>query len=301
MRIKLSPMLLWFLPIIPVACSSSAKNSQDTLWGYTKIDDMEGASNAIAWTPHPGGTPGFWYAETDCRYAYHISPPSYSSDPDGWTYAPLDTPYETFPGILSTHAARLRTTTAPLVGIWGANMNVDLAQPLDWDGGPERPRAADIDAGSTTDTQPCRNVTSRSFPGIPVDLTPYSGLTFWGKASILGEHTIRVYLIDRNSDPRGGICNSDDPNNESACYSGFWTPVFLTDSFARYEIRFNELLRDRWGYKPDPDVLDLANVYFLIFMVHAPNCAMSPDLVCAGGPAAMDFDFWIDDLYFVNR
>src|ERR1019366_2729331 len=261
-RVLLVPSLMACV----AACSSGKASSAVSEAGptpgtmYTKIDDMEGVSGFIEWTSQSGMTPGFWRTATDCTEGHRISPVFYFADPYGWSYAALPTPHETFPGIVSTHAARIRTTS-PLVGIWGANMGFDFAELPPFDGGPIWPPLMGIDAGAPAAGQPCRQGTTRDFNGGTVDLSAYSGITFWAMATMTGAKAVRVQLTDRNTDPRGGICNPVDPSNESNCYNGFLVEVAMTDSLTQYTIDFSSLQQDpSWGYRPDPDVLDLQHV-----------------------------------------
>jgi|SRR5450631_1164877 len=282
-------------------CSSGKASSDAASAGYTKIDDMEGTSGLIEWTSPPGMTPGFWWSATDCTESDRISPLPFFVNPYGWSYAALPIPHETFPGIASTHAARLRTIS-PLTGVWGANMGIDFAELPALAGGPIWPPPMGVDAAAPADGQPCIQGTSRDFNGGPVDLSSYSGITFWGMATMTGARTVRVQLNDRNTDPRGGICNPADPSNESNCYNGFRVEVAMTDSLTQYTVDLSSLQQDpSWGYRPDPDVLDLQHVYAMSFEVDLPNCSVSSNAKCAGGSPSVAFDFWIDDLYFVNK
>jgi hypothetical protein len=269
--------------------------------GYTKIDDMEGSSGFIEWTPPSDMTPGRWVTATDCTEADRIAPPPSSLDPNGWSYAELPAPYETFPGITSAHALRLRTLS-PLVDVWGANVTSDFAFPAGGDGGPDAEPPAAADAGPPAAGAPCMNGSSRQSPGVPVDLGAYSGITFWGMSGA-ADVNVLVQLQDQNTDPRGGICNPTDPTVETNCYNGFGHGVILTPVMTRYTIAFSDLIQDPyWGYHPDPDVLDSQHVYSLGFQFTASICANDSTIMCAGGQAPpASFDFWIDDLYFVQK
>ena len=109
-----------------------------------------------------------------------------------------------------------------------------------------------------------------------------------------------VQLFDVHTDPKGGNCNYTDPNSPDACYNGFATGIALTDTFAQYTIDFESLHQDPgWGYQPDPDVLDTQHVFQLIFQVNTPFCGQGE--MSVGGQHPVSFDFWIDDLYFVNE
>jgi hypothetical protein len=257
---------------------------------YTKLDDMEGAINQIAWPPPDGAMPGLWFSSADCTQADRISPTPYFVDPDAAVYAELPAHHETFPGVASTHAVRLRTT-APLVGVWGGNIAVGFAST----GRPSLPP-------TPANGAPCRQGTDTDFPSPTVDLTAYAGITFWAKAES-GARNLRVQLNDRNTDPRGGVCNAPDPYDESRCYNGFGTSIVLTPTFQRYTIDFSVLAQNLlWGFRPDPGVPDLGHVYSMNFQFDAADCMTSEASMCAGGASPpLSFDLWLDDLYFVNR
>ena len=112
---------------------------------------------------------------------------------------------------------------------------------------------------------------------------------------------MQVIVTDSHTDPQGGSCNYVDSNSPDYCYNGFATTIGVTDTFARYTVDFASLKQaPNWGYHPDPDVFDLHHVYELYFQMSAPTCY--PNEMCVGGaPPPVTFDFWIDDLYFVNK
>src|SRR5512140_472797 len=103
-------------------------------------------------------------------------------------------------------------------------MTVDLVTPPDSDGGTE----ASADAG--TENAGCPSpVNNRSHPD-GVDLSSYSGLFFWAKASSLvdgstGEQTIHVMVHDVNSEPRGQRCypapEADAEPDTQNCYNAY--------------------------------------------------------------------------------
>jgi hypothetical protein len=262
---------------------------------------MEGENGVIEWTPPDGMFSGAWFATTDCTEGDRISPLASSIDPQGWFYATYSAPQTTFPGVTSLHAARLRTTS-PLVGVWGAGMGFDFALLSQIGVGNPTPDSGAVDAGSPVVGQPCRQGSSRDFPGGTVDLSAYSGITFWAMAEGTGSKTIRVEFNDTNTDSRGGICNAADPSNESNCYNGFAIAVVLTDTLTQHTIYFSSLQQDpSWGYRPNPSVFDLQHVYQVLFEMLLPSCAAVANTKCAGGGPSVTFDFWIDDLYFVNK
>jgi hypothetical protein len=236
---------------------------------YTRIDDMEGTTDHIEWTP-PVGVGGSWLTTTDSAQFGSISP--IGCDPPTckfsmWSYAPVPTPYETFPGITSRHAARLRTTQ-PLVNTWGANMTFAFARQVD----------AGLGSG---------------VPPLLVDLSKYTGVTFWAMAAQnLDTATIAFLLNDKNTVPFGGAC-ADADGGTANCFSAFRTALDLTGTFKQYTIDFSTLAQASWGFHPVPDVLDLQHVSLLSFQVDTPGGASST--------SSLSFDVWIDDLYFINK
>ena len=287
-----------FLIVALLPCVSGCSDGKGPPTGYTKIDDMEEGGMLIEWAPPAGMVHGIWESFTDCTEATDISPPPYFIPSGGWSYAALPQPQETFPGITSTHAAHLRTTS-PLVGVWGANIAFDFAELPNADGGEIWPPQA-LDAG-VPDGPGCQNRTASDFVGGTVDLTAYSGFTFWGMADPTGVTGITIELDDRNTNPRGGICNVADPTGSGDCYNKFTVSIPLSRTLTRYTVDLSSLQQDpTWGYRPDPDVPDLQHVYGLAFTIKGPGCF--PHYMCAGGTAPpISFDFWIDDLYFINK
>jgi hypothetical protein len=183
---------------------------------------------------------------------------------------------------------------------WGANITVDLVQLSQVAGGLDGASSTDVDAGSALET--------------PIDLQSYAGLLFWAKASLSTERRIQVSVRDSNSDPRGVPGGPEDPickiptdggakvDSSQKCYNDFSTYLDLSNSFAPYRVSFAELWRDpTWGAWPDPYAPRLEHVYQIAFQVNAPKCVADENARCASNDVPLDFDFWIDDLYFVKR
>jgi len=281
------------------ACSGGKAQVDGVSAGYTKIDDMEEGGDRTEWAS-PGLTTGLWWTATDCPEYDNISPAWTGANPSDWSFAVIPAPHETFPGVVSKNAARLRTT-APLTGVWGAEMGFELGEVPGSDAGTSGVIAPD--GGGVDDAARCSFVLD--WKASTVDIGAYSGITFWAMADPAGAQNIRVQLSDRNTDPRGGVCNAGDPASVADCFNLFSTPVMLTDTFARYTIDFSSLQQAQtWGYRPDPDVPDLQHTFEISFAVDLPTCAASATSMCAGGadgPPSVSFDFWIDDLYFVDK
>lgn len=279
------------LALLTSACSTDSHGPGPA--GYTKIDDMEGPDTGATWASSGGASPLVWWTATDCTEVGRLAPPPYMLAAGGWSYAELPVPAETFPGVLSTHAARMRTLS-PLVGVYGANLGLNLADATNG--------VATYDGGIPTAGKPCRDGTSADFPATTVDLRPYRGLTFWARAGAPGAALIQVRVQDRSTDPRGGLCNAATPGNEADCYNDFRSVVLLTDTFTRYTVEFASMVQDpTYGFHPVPDVLDLEHVYSLAFQVDAPVCGADHDFMCAGGDSSLSFDLWVDDVYLVAK
>jgi hypothetical protein len=255
---------------------------------YTKIDDMEGTTGRIEWTPPGGALPGGWGSFADAQCDSLLPMPS--SAGGTWSYESLPAPYRPLPGITSTSAARLRTTS-PLINQYGAGMGVDFAVPARAAGAPAQAPGCVPSAELTLP------------PALPVDLTAYRGISFWGMATPgAGETRVLIEVDDNNTHPRGGRCDPKAPTNpQTACFNSFALEVNLTGAFQQYTLDFSQLKQGTWGYRADPSALDLAKVYALNFLVLTPGGACFAPARCAGDPPTLTFDIWIDDLYFVDR
>ena len=272
------------------ACSSPGAPRGSAEPVYTALDDMERDANRIAWTPAKpveGALPGRWvsYADVQCE---RLEPrPEWADGGSAFSHGELSEAHETLAGELSRRAARLRTTEE-LVNTWGAGMGFQFSEP---------PLGTD----TILVNRPCNGGTpDLEYPAAPVDLREYSGLVFWAKASETGATTLLVQFQDANTDPRGGACDPT-PNSAAACYNGFGVMLELEDSFERYEVAFSDLAQDPlWGHRPKPSRFDTEHVYGLYFQVDTPGGTCEQTIRCLGEPI-LEFDLFIDDLYFVKR
>jgi hypothetical protein len=234
--------------------------------GYTRIDDMEGT--AVPWTA-PAGASARWLTSTDHAQYSSLFPAPCTP----WSYAPVPIPYETFPGITSTHAARLRTVQPLGNGAFGATLGLPFGV-----------------QGDVADPRNCTPPDAGFRPLTPADLSAYKGITFWAKATQTpGTSTVYVQLEDNVTSPSGGVCVDSD-GGTSKCFDGFGVTLNLTDTFTQYTIDFSALAQAGWGLPSVSGAPDLKQVYLLIFDVDMPS-----------GASSLTFDLWIDDLYFVNK
>lgn len=297
--LRLSPGIVPLAMLAQVSCSTAAAPD------YTKIDDMEGEDGHIAWSPEgalsgsvPSGTvsSGFWTSSTDCKQARRILPEPYFLSPGGWTYDVVHPPYQTMPGTPpSTHAARLRTNdNETLQGVWGANMGFDFTS---------GPSGVTVGAGKSAGEEDCRQGSARDFDAVPVDLSAYSGFTFWAMASTGGRQSIRVQINNVSTDPRGEECTPAGAVSEKGCYNGFGKAFLLTDKFTQYWVDFSELRQDpTWGHDPSlKPFAPTSGSYSMNFEVPLPGCITDDYANCASGDEPISFDVWIDDLYFINK
>jgi hypothetical protein len=296
--------------LAPISCGRG--DSTTSVADYTKIDDMEGEGGHIAWSPQGAllGTvspemvsSGFWTSTTDCTQGDRILPDPYFLSPGGWTYDVVPAPYQTMPGAApSKHAAHLRTKDdQALQKVWGANIGFDFMS-VGAPGEPWSP-AMTVDAGASASEKKCKQGSARDFDAVPVDLSAYSGLTFWAMASPSGRQSIRVQINNVSTDPRGNTCASVDATDEGNCYNGFGKAILLTDQFTQYRIDFSELRQDpSWSGQPSLAPFDpKSGAFSMNFAVLLPGCINDNNANCAGGDALVSFDVWIDDLYFINK
>jgi hypothetical protein len=250
-------------------CSSGADSV------YTVIDDMEGPSGTIEWTP-PTGSPGTWSSFTAGGQQSDALLPLPAIAGGTWSYDEVPSPYQTRPGITSAHAAHLRTTT-PLVNEIAAGMGFDFAHlPAS---------TGNLEASA-----------------LGVDLTAFSGISFWGMAFGPGTTRVSVWVDDASTHPSGGRCDPAATDNpRTACYNSFSFTVDLTGTFTHHTVDFSRLKQAAFGYQTMPSVLTKDKIYGMSFGVRTPGGFCPPSASCAGEPPTLTFDIWIDDLYFVGK
>lgn len=105
------------------------------------------------------------------------------------------------------------------------------------------------------------------------DASAYAGISFEAKAT--APLSVGVALAQENNDPSYGLCVDD-----VSCYDYPRITLEIGTSWQRFVVLFSEL-------KADPSL---------------PDLAVTPDRIkhWQFEMPAGDFDFWVDDLYFVN-
>jgi hypothetical protein len=114
-----------------------------------------------------------------------------------------------------------------------------------------------------------------------MDAAEFSGIRFWARAGEMNQSAVRFQIQDRQTQPAGGLCDPT-PDSEQRCYNGFGASLESLDTEWRlYELSFSGLTqREGWGYRGDTvDATGIRNVEW----------TFEPGL---------DFDLWIDDVFF---
>jgi hypothetical protein len=300
---RLVVAMVWVsLGIAACAGGGGAPPGLEGVAGHTKIDDMEKDGGEIQWTSLPGARRGRWssYVDGPCQ---DLEPsPAYAGGT--WFYTPLDDSNQTFAGIISINANRLRTLR-PLINRYGAGMRFDFA-PLAAADPPDAGETAGPDAddaGTPAEPSPCSSPSydvNLASPARAVDLRGYTGITFWAAAvgDAKAANRLNVLFLDANTDPRGGVCDPD-ATALDGCYNAFRASVDLNEEILQHTIDFSSLAQR--GYQPSPSVIDLEHVYQLAFQIETPGGNCPEPAMCPGEPPQLSFDVWLDDLYFVDR
>jgi hypothetical protein len=114
-------------------------------------------------------------------------------------------------------------------------------------------------------------------PGVPApfySVAMYKGISFYAKSD-KGMLPVIVSLPDVNTSPQGKICTT--------CYDNFSKTITMTSDWAFYLVLFSELKQTGYGV-PQTGMVATSAVTNLTFSFEA-NAA---------------FDFWIDNVYFVQ-
>lgn len=119
-----------------------------------------------------------------------------------------------------------------------------------------------------------------------VDLSDYTGISFWTKSEILPVPTVKFALVDAGSyaPPSGQLLC--DPNDNrpvgNGCYDDYSQKVYPDGEWRRNDIAFGSMTNGGWGLLHP---FDLTQIFAIKF-------AMLPSTV---------YDLWIDDIYLYRR
>jgi alpha-L-arabinofuranosidase len=125
-------------------------------------------------------------------------------------------------------------------------------------------------------------------PETPFDLSRYAGVVFWAKSS--ADNTVKFQIGNDDTIPDGGKCGLTSDAKEQ-CWDSFAKYLALTDTWKRFEVRFEDLAQDGWGHAATSGSFDASTARSLNFLVSGP-----PD--DKTGPVTADF--WIDDVYLIE-
>jgi endoglucanase len=114
-------------------------------------------------------------------------------------------------------------------------------------------------------------------PRGPYDASKYKGISFFAKKGPGSTSKLRIKLLDKNTDPEGGVC--------AACSNDFGMQLSLTEEWQKFIVPFGALRQESgWG-NPRPRSVAPEAVFAVQFQVKDK-----------GKP----FDVWIDDLAFTG-
>jgi hypothetical protein len=121
----------------------------------------------------------------------------------------------------------------------------------------------------------------------PLDISRYTGVRFWAR-SARGTR-IFVSLPNRDTDPRGRVCNATDAGSgpTSGCHASFGRFVDLVPEWRAHELRFAELRQSPY-FGMRVAHFDTNAVYGVLFAIDTSSKR----------PAT--FDLWVDDVSFLT-
>lgn len=304
-----------------------------TNYTYTLIDDMETTTHGpIEYTGvTPPETPAYWFNFGGTAMGDVMTPPYQS-----FAFSAVDPATTTYMGKASAHAAHQVCALNGQYDVCG--IGVEFAQMNDEDAGADAgcivepldaavssPSSSDASASdaaaaadatthdaAVSDASATVSDAASSTDGgasadaglpvckvtVPFDISQYKGVAFWAKAGDLGDAgsvALKVIFPDPDTDPRGGICNSTaagagGPTDLSQCYDSYAETVAVSGQWTQYQVLFKDLSLGTFGWVT-PNAFNEQQVYGIDFQLQDNDPAGSP---------TENFDFWIDDLYFIK-
>ena len=219
---------------------------------FVKVDDMEGTgqSGPIELPVTTAGeSPGDWFGYVSTSSALD------TITPDPFSYTVLPAPHATMPGVTSTRASHVQCALQDVDAV--CQMGFTLATTRDG--------------------------------AAPVDVSAYSGITFWARSD--AGSAVDVLFRDVDTEPLGGRCGVTDASSDQ-CYDDFQQELAVTSDWRQYTVLFRTLHQAsapfNWGYTPPSGAFDPTQVYSILFSVMNTS------------GAAIQADMWVDDVYLVN-
>ena len=228
------------------------------------FEDVAAATVVMAGTPSRNG---FWYAFNDdnpggmdrtCVQMPKAAPQTLAMGLPPERYIGVEPPGGVYAG--STGSRALRGTWSGCV-IWGAGIGADLNLPLVPDGG------------------------TYTGPSVPYDVTPYKGVTFWARATIGSDTSLRIRfpMVDETKVEDGGQCSESATNR---CGDSFGEKFDMPSdgSWKPFTVRWTDaaFAQERWG---------------AVFPWN-PQHVTSIQIVAVN--RAEPYDFYVDDISFIR-
>lgn len=119
------------------------------------------------------------------------------------------------------------------------------------------------------------------------DASAYAGISFYAKAGVGSDLTLRLRFVGAQTDDRGLQCTPGG-GVTTACYDHFFKDVKLSQAWQRYDVHFADFKQAGVGMKFAS--IDVATMYALEFFF--------PGRSTVSGNA---FELWVDDLSFILK
>lgn len=118
--------------------------------------------------------------------------------------------------------------------------------------------------------------------GNPYDVTRYTGLSFWIKGKLTSTSLVRVSLTDKDTDPKGGLCDPKATDGPNACHDHFGEQFRISEDWSQVTVLFGDLRQSVWGRLASRfDRQTLYDVHFEF-------------------PVGAQFDVWLDDVALLS-
>jgi hypothetical protein len=225
--------------------------------GSLLIDDMSGGPQ-VKVAPPPGDIAGFWWTDTDDPHSPLIPPPL-----GLFTYTAVAPPMTLDGGPMN---AACLTSPMGFAGLF-AQEGFNFVEP----------------EGKLSPT------------GDPFDVSAYTGIRFLAWSRYSGQ-SIKVSFadIDTEAEDPSSTCNQLGPDAGGCGNDWAVQNLELTDVWARYTVRWDQLTQANWG--PKVAQFDPKHVFTTVFVV----AGLGPDEPDAANPPYPPFEFCVSQIYFTE-